>query len=576
MKKKEEKEMHGDATRRDVLRGALALGATGAFPWLAGCAGDEGGAEIKPGAGEGTGTQPWNIVLFYTDDQRADTLWAMPVLQQELVGKGVFFRNAFITTPVCGPSRASLLSGGFYPFNTQILTNNPPNGGAALFTDRESLAVMLQRRGYATAILGKYLNGYGEIQPYIPPGWTEFLATGRGDWNDFEVVRGSSTPDAPGQGTVSRQSGEYLTYYLRDRALEFVRARSNGPFFACISTAAPHSPATPAKGDESAFQDYVYSSPNLNETDLSDKPQYVRDQAHRCKADAEDENCDGEFFRNQLRSLLAVDRSIGTILETLRDLGVLDRTLVIYASDNGFMWGEHGLFAKSKPYEESIRVPLIVRMPGVAPRSDDHLIAVNLDVGATVLRAAGVDRPTDGQDLIPLLGDPATPWRDSLVLQIYGGAERQPPWVGVRTQDWKYVEYITGERELYDLVVDPYELESRHGEAGLIDLMERLAALMAPWVGLTVMTESLPDGTAGAQYEAALAARGGAPPYSWSLAGGALPDGLLLDPEGVIRGIPERTGRWEFNLETQDSSVSPQSGRPQTFVARKLSIRIRS
>src|SRR5687768_15551396 len=147
----------------------------------------------------------------------------MPIVQEELVRHGVTFANAFVSTPLCCPERASFLAGGFYAHNTGVLNNTPPNGGVTRFLDRDTLSVRLQRAGYRTALIGKYLNGHLSLQSYIPPGWTTFLSVEGGhDWMTYQTIRGSSSPDAPSSGR-SRWVSQYLTDFLRDEALQFLR-----------------------------------------------------------------------------------------------------------------------------------------------------------------------------------------------------------------------------------------------------------------------------------------------------------------------------------------------------------------
>jgi N-acetylglucosamine-6-sulfatase len=352
---------------------------------------------------------PLNVVIIKTDDQRWDTLWAMPIVQEELVRHGVTFANAFVSTPLCCPERASFLAGGFYAHNTGVLNNTPPNGGVTRFLDRDTLPVRLQRAGYRTALIGKYLNNYPSIQPYIPPGWTKFLyAAGGHDWMNYQITIGSSSPDAPSSGRSARVS-QYVTDFIRDEAIQFLREAGSSPFFLYLTPIAPHTPAIPAPGDEGLFADYVYRGRGYKAGDLSTTP-YPQDAAATYDTAAQD-----EFHRLQLQSLQAVDRMVGAIVQELKTLGQFDNTLLVFMSDNGYLWGEHWLSSKLHPYEESIRVPLVVVMPGVHPRVDNHLVVANLDVPTTIFAVAGMPRTdTDGHDLVPLLRNPRLPGREAI------------------------------------------------------------------------------------------------------------------------------------------------------------------
>jgi arylsulfatase A-like enzyme len=337
----------------------------------------------------------------------------MSIVQQELVRRGVTFDNAFVSTPLCCPEHASFLAGGFYAHNTGVLTNAAPNGGITKCVDVDTLPVRLQRAGYKTAILGKYFNKYALISPYIPPGWTKCVqATGGSNWMTYGATVGSSGPDALSSGVHVRVS-QYLTDFLRDEAINFIQAAGSSPFFLYFVSLAPHAPAIPAPGDEALFANYLYRGRGYQEEDLSDKP-YLQDDAVRYDTAAQD-----EFHRRQLQSLQAVDRAIGAIVQELKILGKLDQTLLVFMSDNGYLWGEHWQIKKALPYEESIRVPLVVVMPGILPRQDGHLVVANLDVPTTIFAVAGIPRfDTDGQSLVPLLRNPAIPWRTEFLIEF--------------------------------------------------------------------------------------------------------------------------------------------------------------
>ena len=201
-----------------------------------------------------------------------------------------------------------------------------------------------------------------------------------------------------------------------------------------------------------------------------------------------------EIHRNQLRSLQAVDRAVGAIVAKIAALGQLEQTVFVFTSDNGFLWGEHGLIAKIRPYEESIRVPLVVVVPGIPPRTEEQLVAVNLDIGPTLFDLVGIAHATDGISLLPLLQVPQYPWRTDVLIHSFdplGG------WAGLRTKDgaaeWKYVEYAaTGERELYDLVHDPYEEHNQAALPELQPLLEQFAQRLDELKGLAMISASLP------------------------------------------------------------------------------------
>lgn len=541
----------------------------------AGCSGsaESGRAGLLPGM------EKPNVVLIVTDDQRWDTLFAMPRTQAALVDRGVTFEEAFASNPVCCPFRASLLAGGVYSHDTGVLTALPPNGGAYRFDDRESLGTLLQRRGYRTAIIGKYLNAYDQVAPRVPPGWDLFVAgTDPGRWTDSPFVTGGSGPDAPATGEPITAEG-YITDFERDEALAFLdRAAPTGPFFLYVAHHAPHRPADAPRADRRAWRDYRYRARAWGEDDLGDKPAWVRERApgfDRYVAAGEGRPgpppppVPADLPRRQLASLQPVDRSVARVLNRLETLGVAGETVVIFTSDNGFLWGEHRLFAKAMAYEESIRVPLVVRVPGVAPGRRSALALADLDVAATILALAGVERAGDGRSLLPLIADPAAPAREEVLLEGFGVPGQVPPWVALRSARWKYVEYGSGERELYDLDTDPFELASLHADPAHADRIAAAAGRLAPHKGLAIVSPpELPAAAAGEPYRHRLAAWGGTPPYRWRLLTGELPPGLSLSAEGEVAGTPERAASAHFAAELNDASAPLPSGRPRSFEQR--------
>lgn len=515
-----------------------------------------------------------NVLVVVTDDQRFDSVAAMPNLSG-LAAQGVRFANAYMPSPLCGPSRASMFSGGYLTQNTLVLENNAPNGGARAFNDKANLGSTLQGAGYRTAFVGKWVNGYEGMGRYVPPGWTRWV--GRNSfatttsWFNFRYVLGTSTQFASGTGSMV-DSQQYTTYYERDQVLNFLEQgkASSQPFFVLWSPSAPHDQATPAPEDATAYPNYVYRERGYGETDLSDKPWWVR---YSTDPDGTD-----EFVRKQRRTLLGVDRSLGAIVDRIAQHGKLDNTLIVFTSDNGYMWGEHGLWGKDKTYEESARVPLVVVMPGVAPRVETRLVTPMLDIGPTLFQLAGVSRKTDGASLVPLLRNPdTTAWRNDMFFEkTSSGAYTNAVWAGIRNQRWKYVRYWTGEEELYDLVNDPFELVSRHRDAGLATLKANLWSQTSARLGLAVMpVRSFPNGRVGTSYRYQFTTWGGKAPFSWKVAYGQLPPGLTLDAtSGVLQGTPTASGTYAFTVRVTDSSYATQAKKARTFVTRQMKLTV--
>lgn len=414
-----------------------------------------------------------NIVLILTDDQRWDSLWAMPRVQQDLAAHGVTFTNAFVVNSLCCPSRASILTGR-YSHGTGVYTNHPPLGGVTAFDPSTSIATVLQQRGYRTALIGKYLNGYGGTE--VPPGWGtwDVINVGDGDVHYYDY-----TLNEDGH-TVSFGASSYSTDVLADKAVRFATT-GRQPFFLYFAPIAPHLPAVPAPRDRGSFThlptDHPLPSP---EADLSDKPPWVRRVAGRPFRFGQMATVN----RWQLETLQAVDRAVHQLVTGLKRAGRLKNTLIVFMSDNGFMLGEHGLSGKEAAYEPSIRVPMVVRFDrlGTLPARDPR-IALNVDLAPTFADAAGTTMPhADGRSLLDLLRHPEDPGRSSFLVEHVG--TRIPTFCAVRTRAWKYVYYADGSQELYDLRRDPLELRNLIGDPALAKeagvLADRLVQLCDP------------------------------------------------------------------------------------------------
>ena len=550
---------------------------------------DGGGDEELPFRWEG---EQLNFIIILTDDQRADTIWAMPNVQRELVEKGVTFTKAFATTPLCCPSRSGMLT-GFNAYDTNIMSNFPPKGGATEFDDKNTIAVELQKKGYKTAMMGKYLNNYFEaMAPYIPPGWDIFLDVEKGSWFNYDYARGSSTSFSSSTGQILHNE-IYNTYFIKDEALKFIENNANNPFFLYWAPKAPHGPATAPPEDLDKFLNFQYDSPSVQETDLSDKPEYVRNKREDVSQDDEDDSTELDFPIKQLQSIQAVDRSVKEIIEKLEEEKILNKTVIIFAGDNGYMWGEHGLWKKSQPYEESIHVPLVIRMPTVEKGSSEEIVGMNIDIPTTVFWLAGIEKKTDGENLYKLMTSQNKEWRDGIVMQYWGnrpfdeGSQNAgtTDWAGYRTKNYKYVEYVTGEKEFYDLINDPYELESQHNNPQYQNTMQEFSRILRENAGITLL-ESVPlEAPLNSPYEYQFKAVWGKKPYKWSITdeepylgnkeipGGVtclkrLPIGLSLTGDGRIIGTPETKEACALIIAVETNSISPYTNEPHIYKIR--------
>lgn len=413
----------------------------------------------------GAEAQP-NIVLVVTDDQRWDTLPFMPTVRSELVGKGVHFTNAYAVNPLCCPARASILT-GLYSHSHGVWANaaNRKHGGLRVFDESSTLPVWLDAAGYETRLVGKYLNGYSPaVPPYVPPGWDSWFAYyGGGGYFDYRITDGTDVR------VFGDAEDDYSTDVFAGEAVRFVR-NAPEPFFLYLAPFAPHKTdglsVTMAPRHVDAFAGVPYSPPpSVGEADVRDKPRAVRRRARDHYAPEQLT----EIREEQLEALLAVDEMVAEILDALEESGRLSDTIVLFTSDNGHTWGEHRWVGKRMPYEESIRIPLVVRWDALGqPARTDERAVLNVDFAPTLAAVAGAEAPrTDGRSFLPLLTAEPTRWRRSFVFEYYD-APFFVPYCGIRTERWKYVQYRSGEEELYDLVRDPYELDSLHRRTGVV------------------------------------------------------------------------------------------------------------
>ena len=395
-----------------------------------------------------------SILLIVTDDQRWDTLWAMPHVRRLISDQGTTFDNAFVVNSLCCPSRSSILTGD-YSHTTGVYRETPPYGAFESFRDGSTIATWLRSSGYSTALFGKYIDGYqhAALTGYEPPGWDRWVAFVRSRYQDYKL-----TVDGAIQSYGSTPA-DYSTNVLGSFADRFIR-QTPGPIFVEFAPAAPHAPAIPEPRFAGSFASLPpWRPPSFDETDVSDKPAYIRATP---LLDAEQRSALDRFRQDQYRTLLSVDQQVQVLIDALRDTGRLHNTLIIFTTDNGLSWGEHRWVKKEVPYEESIRVPLAVRYdPLTSSRAPQRsaALALNIDIAPTIADVAGVSASTDGHSLLPLLRDPAgAGWRRRFLIEHMEGANPVPTYCAVRTQRYLFAHYVTGEQELYDLQVDPYEM----------------------------------------------------------------------------------------------------------------------
>ncbi|MBK7047068.1 MAG: sulfatase [bacterium] len=442
-------------TRREALKVIGAGAATLALGDLLGCAGGGGGAR-----------QP-NVLVILTDDVRFDSMGCAGDKRLEtpnldrLASEGVRFSNAFVTTSLCSPSRASMLT-GCYAHRHGVLDNvsRDPDRSCPTF------AQLLQGAGYETAYFGKW-HMLAKATPRAGfDRWISFTSQG-------EYVRNTMNFDGDWRLVLN-----YITDELTDHAVGFLEQERTKPFLLVVGHKAAHAPFVPATRHEKRYAGIDFTTSDDIDGDLTRKPDWGSRGEGELSA---------EDLRNYHRCLLSVDESVGRLVGTLRDRKLLDDTIIIYTSDNGLMLGEHGgLRDKRAAYEASIRVPLLMRHPKLAPRGRVcGEMALGLDLLPTFCEAAGVAIPatSQGRSLLPLArGDRG---RDDFLYEYFREEGNVPTCLAVRSRDWKYISYPEDPAlpvELYDLKNDPHE---RHNLAGQPEhgttqhqLAMRLAALL--------------------------------------------------------------------------------------------------
>lgn len=414
-----------------------------------------------------------NILFIVADDMKASDLDHMPKTQRLLVDQGVKFAKPWVSRSLCCPSRATILRGQ-YTHNHKVWVNVEPSGGFWNFLDQglenSTISTWLNAAGYDTILIGKYLNRYGLDRngnraptTHVPPGWDRWFA-----WEG--VYAGTDT------SYQINENGRIVTYRrsqihdtdLHAKTAEYSiggRTADSAPFFMYLAPNAPHAPAYYASRHANLFANTPLPKPSsFNEADVSDKPAWVRNKPRLSSTKVSNLT---QFYRNRLRALQSLDEMVERLVNALSATGELSNTYIVLTSDNGIYLGEHRLQEKGAAYDASPRIPLVIRGPGVPSGVTRSQIALNNDLAPTFASWAGVRPPgfVDGRSLSPLLGEsPPAFWRTAFLVEHrrtpeeFAYVRAIPNYSAVRTFQYNYVEYETGEKELYDLNVDPAEL----------------------------------------------------------------------------------------------------------------------
>jgi N-acetylglucosamine-6-sulfatase len=455
---------------------------------IAACSGSNAARRSRSPAGPVTGTSTSsdpstsrrpNIVYVLTDDLSLDLVRHMPaVLGMER--RGVTFDDYFVSDSLCCPSRSSIFTGD-YPHDTGVYTNIGSQGGITAFyrhrNEYRSFDVYLQRAGYVTAFMGKYLNGYLQgprrspvANTYVPPGWDTWDAAGYG-YDEFNYDL-NENGHLHHYGHAGR---DYLTSVLAQLGTHFVRraSASGRPFFLELATFTPHQPYVPAPRDRNRFAHITAPEPAAFNRLPLNPPQWL---AGRPSLTASEIRYINGVYRRRVQDVQSIDRLINRIREALRASGQLQNTYLVFSSDNGLHTGEYRLLpGKLTAFDTDIHVPLVIDGPGVRAAVSTRAMTENIDLAPTFEQIAGTSAPCDGHSLTALLhgGQPAG-WRNAVLVEHRGpdlDRARDPDaqnykdgnpisYEAMRTPHFLYVEYRDGEREFYDLRRDPDELDN--------------------------------------------------------------------------------------------------------------------
>jgi N-acetylglucosamine-6-sulfatase len=467
--------------RAVVRRVVWWISATAALLLVLGAAGAAGASAAIP-TRKHAADQRLNVVLILSDDERSDGTVVMKNVQHLLLDHGVNFTDMHVTTSMCGPSRASILTGQ-YAHHTGVTDNFGPHSYPAFKEESNDLAVWMHKAGYDTALVGKYINAYtsASVHHAIPPGWDDWQVM---DSIPMEAYYNYSINDNGHLEHYGSKPSDYSTDVLAHKAVQFIR-RAHHPFFLYFAPVAPHLPAIPDKQDQGKLENIApIHDPAFNQKHIGKEPWRFW---HKDMLSAAAQLYINHVRIRQEESLLALDRSVRSVVQALKARHELNRTVILYTSDNGFLWGEHRLGGKVWPFEESTHVPLIVRAPWTTAPSRNNQPVLNIDLAPTIAELAGIKPglPEDGRSLVPFLHGQQVPWRHAF-LEEYLGKDLlhkggPPPYVAVQTRRNLYVQYKNGWRELYNLKKDPWELNNVAGnprtkplQATLSRLLERL------------------------------------------------------------------------------------------------------
>jgi N-acetylglucosamine-6-sulfatase len=440
------------------------------------------------------GTEPKNVIFILTDDHRYDYMgftgkvpWLETPNMDRMAAEGAYFINTFVTTALCSPSRASLLTGQYSHVHT-VVDNSAPMPENLVFFPQ-----YLQKAGYQTSFFGKWHMGNTDDAPQ--PGFSH--------WESFrgQGVYYNPTLNINGQ-RISYTDSAYVTDLLTEHAIGWMKERDkNKPFLLYLSHKAVHSEFAPAKRHKGKYEGKKINLPKTYDQTKTGKylelgwPEWVKQQRtswhgvdymYNSNSDMDD------LIQGYCETLMGVDESIGAILDFLEEEGLAESTLVIYMGDNGFSWGEHGLIDKRHFYEESAKVPLLVRCPELMKGGQTITSLVqNIDIAPTILEWAGLQKPDymPGKSFIQLCKGDTANWRDEIFYEYYWEYDfpMTPTVFGVRSEKYKYIRYngLWDRNEFYDLKNDPDEMYNLLADPKLQPVIKQYVQKLYTWLETT-------------------------------------------------------------------------------------------
>ena len=452
-------------------------------------------AAQPPSAGAQVTAKP-NIIVLLTDDQESRSMRVMKIVGKEIKRKGVTMKRFYDNFPLCCPARTTIFTGQ-YAHNHNVLSNSPPDGGYGVFNELHGdnyLPLWLQAAGYETSYVGKFENGYAEPDEYgtvpsdVPKGWD--------DWHVLAPSRAQYFNYTLNQNGVLKQytdaEEDYSTDKFTSKAKRFIRAnaRAQTPFYLELGYAAPHGggggepgkscnrAAVPAPRHLATLKGKFNNTlpPSFNEADVTDKPSTIAEKQPLTEGQISDTL---RKRRCAWESLLAVDESVGALINEIERDGIKQNTYVFFLSDNGFLRGEHRIRDNKRYlYEESARVPFMVRGPGIPHGESSQDVVVNADLTSTILELSGASPGLlqDGQSLMPSLLNPKLERGRAILFEAYAGEQI----LGVRTSRYLYTEWdgdknpALPQKELYDTYADPYQLNNLANDPAYLSVVLEL------------------------------------------------------------------------------------------------------